>query len=89
MLVFGALPISWVVARVMTSVLTGWNQPDPDAIIQGCETSIECDQSATFWPVLVAVLVLNIALVVLVALHVSRRATRRRAAQMAASAGSA
>jgi len=47
--VLAAVPVSLVVAYVLTAGITGWRDPGPD-IIQGCEKSLTCSESATFLP---------------------------------------
>ena len=74
----GALPISAVVAVMLTAALTGWTQPDPDVIVQGCETDITCAEAPTFWLVLASCLCAYVALGVLLAIAHSRRSRRQR-----------
>ncbi len=82
-LVLGALPVSFVVASLLTASMTGWSRPDPDGIIQGCETTISCAESATFWPVWVVSFGMYVAVGIVVALRLARRAHRERATGLA------
>lgn len=73
--VLAALPVSLVLATWVTAGLTGWSRPA--GFIQGCETSIECSESATFWPVWVLCLLAYVGVAILARLRASRRSRQR------------
>jgi hypothetical protein len=75
-LALGALPISYVLASLVTAALTGWSYPE--GFLQGCETNIECAESGTFWPVWILCFGIYVIGAVAVALGMSRRSRRRR-----------
>lgn len=46
--VLGAVAVPFVSAYVLTLLMTGWRDPGP-GIIQGCEKSLTCSESGTFF----------------------------------------
>jgi hypothetical protein len=80
--VLGLLPVSYVLASVVTAALTGWSYPE--GFIQGCETNIECAESGTFWPVWFLFISAYVIGGVFVAFGLSKRSRRRRSAVPAA-----
>ncbi|CAN5509457.1 hypothetical protein BH20ACT2_BH20ACT2_07760 [soil metagenome] len=74
-LVLGALPTSLVLANATTATLTGWSRPDPEGIVQGCETNITCAESTTFWPVLGVIFVVYAVGGVVLARTLGRRSS--------------
>lgn len=82
-LVLGALPLSFVAAAFMTAAMTGWSRPDPEGIIQGCETELTCAEAATFWPAWMITFGLYAACSIFLAVRLSRRAKLDRATESA------
>lgn len=76
--VLGALPVSYVLASVVTAALTGWSYPE--GFIQGCETNIECAESGTFWTVWILCITAYVIGGVFIGFGLSRRSRRRRSA---------
>ncbi len=85
-LALGALPVSFILASVVTAAITGWSRPDPEGIIQGCETDITCAESATFWPVWVVCFCVYAALGILLAYRLTRRARSKHVTEPGAHA---